>query len=278
MYQPSLIVIMSDLGSARPGLSALRALLLHTFPTIPVVELLQQRSDDFLPEPAYYLLSAKQHFPQGALYLLPYRLFTSGKSDLMVTVSGQDVFIGSDNGLIATAFGTDLGQSWINKTKQPPHNFQSWIAALHEVLGYYATSELVGLSDSLAHEGWQAHKPYFVSGIGDVFIRGDEIQCSLLSVDRFGNVVLNISKEQFETLVGDRSYRINTGGKTFQTAISHSYSDVAKGQPLCRFNDAGFLEIAVNGHSAAVKMNLDNLDGRDMYYKRVGIFLEDTNY
>jgi S-adenosylmethionine hydrolase len=41
------------------------------------------------------------------------------------------------------------------------------------------------------------------------------------------------------------------------TTVSHNYNDVPKGNALCRFNSAGFMEIALNHDNAAALLGLN---------------------
>ena len=275
MYGPSLIALLSDLGSDSAGMAQLRALLLKIFPAVPVVDIYHTRTDDYMPGAAYNLVAAQAHFPPDTLYLFPYRLFYQDRNSFVVTFAGDALYIGSDNGLLSMANGSRFGRSFGSDAGYTCKSFRAWQELTSDLLQQYAALGIEQLQMRLVGEGWQEFTRLSVRDISSLNVRGPEVLCSVLCVDRFGNVVLNITKPKFEELAAGRAFRIHTGARTFQSAFNDAYSDVPVGSPLCRFNDSGYLEIALNGQSAAVKLNMNAMDSRDMYYKRVAIFFDD---
>ncbi len=70
------------------------------------------------------------------------------------------------------------------------------------------------------------------------------LKVSVLKVDRFGNLILNISQEELhelpkEVLVNQRKVR-----------FLRTYGEAEEGEPLCLVGSDGFLEVAVNKGSA----------------------------
>jgi S-adenosylmethionine hydrolase len=84
-------------------------------------------------------------------------------------------------------------------------------------------------------------------------VTGDRsIQGEVIYVDRFGNLVTNISREQLAPWQGKSGFgpvRVHVGSAEIQ-GIERAYSDVPKGRSLALFGSMGLLEIAVNGGSA----------------------------
>jgi hypothetical protein len=57
------------------------------------------------------------------------------------------------------------------------------------------------------------------------------------------------------------------------TTVSNNYNDVPYGEPLCRFNDTGFLEIALNHGQAATLLGLAPVNTSNLRYQTIKIFL-----
>ena len=83
------------------------------------------------------------------------------------------------------------------------------------------------------------------------FLKPDSIEGQIIFIDNFENVIINITKEQFETQRANRRFRIETRRNDHIETLSETYSDVAEGEKLALFNAAGYLEIAINKGNAA---------------------------
>ena len=87
------------------------------------------------------------------------------------------------------------------------------------------------------------------------------VKGTVVHIDNFENVIVNISKELFEKTGQKRKYKIYFKRFDPITKISTSYSDVQVGEMLCLFNSAGLLEIAINKGKAASLLGLTLEDG-----------------
>ena len=115
-------------------------------------------------------------------------------------------------------------------------------------------------------------KPYFT----DNYIEGQ-----ILMIDRFLNVIVNITQDQFEEQRRGRKFKIVLLRDAFIEKISDHYADVPEGEKLAFFNESGFLEIAVNKGYAAPLFGLGEFSSTDMhhhekrqYYQTIKAFFE----
>jgi S-adenosylmethionine hydrolase len=120
----------------------------------------------------------------------------------------------------------------------------------------------------------------FLSTVGP-----DWIDSQIIFIDQFENVVINLTKEEFEEHRKGRKFRIvlparNDGGII---NISENYASVEQGERLAWFNSAGYLELAINkGNLAGLfglkrysgGTTLNTLPSNKLMYERVKIFFE----
>ena len=70
------------------------------------------------------------------------------------------------------------------------------------------------------------------------------------------NAVLNIHRDKFEDFIGDNPFEI-TFLRYKASRIHERYDgEGSQGRHVCRFNDAGYLEIAIYGGNAAGLLGL----------------------
>jgi S-adenosylmethionine hydrolase len=131
--------------------------------------------------------------------------------------------------------------------------------------------ERLGASDVSIREK-TLMKPYST----DNYIEGQ-----ILMIDRFLNVIVNITKDQFEAQRKGRSFKIVLLRDAFIEKISQHYGEVPEGEKLAFFNESGYLEVAINKGYAAPLFGLGEYSGsgpylhdKRQYYQTVKVFFE----
>ena len=82
------------------------------------------------------------------------------------------------------------------------------------------------------------------------------IRGSVIFIDRFENVVLNIKKGLFERTRNGRNFSLYFKRNEPITQLNEYYYDVPVGETLCLFNASDFLEIAINMGKASSLLGL----------------------
>ncbi len=92
------------------------------------------------------------------------------------------------------------------------------------------------------------------------------IEGQIIFIDNFENVIVNITKEEFEEQRKGRSFKIVFKRDEVIDKISETYADVAEGEKLALFNSAGYLEIAINKGNAAGLFGLQGFSEKQQQY------------
>ncbi len=90
----------------------------------------------------------------------------------------------------------------------------------------------------------------------------DAIEGQIIFIDNFENVIVNITRHQFETLRKGRKFKIIFKRDEIISTISESYADVPEGEKLAFFNSADYMEIAINKGNAAGLFGLKGFSDR----------------
>jgi S-adenosylmethionine hydrolase len=113
-------------------------------------------------------------------------------------------------------------------------------------------------------------------------IGGDWIEGQIIFIDNFENVVINITKAEFEEQRKERRFKIVFSRETIDS-LSENYSAVHEGEVLAWFNSADYLEIAVNKGNMAGLFGLQGFSEKQQqgtalqnkwFYQTVRIFFE----
>jgi S-adenosylmethionine hydrolase len=82
-----------------------------------------------------------------------------------------------------------------------------------------------------------------------------QILGEVLRVDRFGNLVTNVDRRTFERFAGGGRIEIVAGTQAVGAVVA-TYADAAAGAVCALFGSSDHLEVAVNGGSAAERLEL----------------------
>ena len=116
------------------------------------------------------------------------------------------------------------------------------------------------------------------STIGTNWIEGQ-----IIFIDNYENVIVNITREEFETHRKGRDFKIEFMRNEIISTLSDNYASVLPGEKLAWFNASGLLEIAINKGNMAGLFGLfnylsDSSQGASMhnkyFYQTVRIFFE----
>ena len=258
-----IITLLSDLGTRDAAVPVAKAILMQHVPDAVVVDISHGVIHYDLQQAAYLLLAAYRSFAKGSVHILPVDVFAGDAPRILMAKKDGHFFIAPDNGILPLAFGNDLENTRLCFECSKPYQFNEWM-------------NNAGSIAAAIEQGWVlpyrqcevsiAPKPrrHQVTPFG--------VECNILYIDRYKNVVLDISRKQFEKIAANRPFTLRIMRAPDITAISHHYNEVPDGEPLCRFNSAGYLEIAINHGQAATSMGLDGLDSTDLRYQAVRIF------
>jgi S-adenosylmethionine hydrolase len=111
------------------------------------------------------------------------------------------------------------------------------------------------------------------------------IEGQIIFIDHFENVVVNITKDEFEAQRKGRSFKIVFKRDEVIEKISDSYADVNEGEKLAIFNAAGYLEIAINKGNAAGLFGLERFNDKQdssqnqyqhkqLFYQMIKVYFE----
>lgn len=257
-----IITLLSDFGlqDYSPGIA--KGILLDKLPEAKFVDLSHNIAPHQLLQCSYFLKSVFRSFPEKTIHLSLFDLFTRQPSQpLLAAVDGQFT-ISSDNGLLPMTFGKDLKE--VYQIAQPCSDYIAWIKSVAKFIQQWDKNgfSLSGLETTKAFDQPYPFEPY---------VTENSISCQVIHIDRFGNVILNLSESFFEQKRNGRKFRITFSRNNEIKELSNHYSDVPEGEKLCLFNIGGFMEIAVNKGSAAQLFGFSLMSEGQLIYQKIRI-------
>jgi len=259
------ITLLSDLGRRDASVTVAKAIIMRHVQDAVFVDISHNVVQYDLQQGAYILLSAYKHFPKGTIHVLLVDVFLGNVPRMVLAEKDGYYFIAPDNGILGLAFGGEQGQTRLCAEFMNGCSFKDWVNSVGEVVGSINAGGINSFEFCEAKSAKRLLQPQAMP-LG--------IDCNILYIDRYENVVLDITRRQFEEYVKGRAFRIKVMRMQDITTISNNYNDVAEGEPLCRFNSAGFLEIALNHEPAASLLGLGSINQGSLRYQTIRIFFQ----
>ena len=100
-------------------------------------------------------------------------------------------------------------------------------------------------------------KDYQTLDIPVVQIEDDRITGAVLRIDRFGNLVTNIDRKQFEQFTANGSIDITVAGHPVGRLVE-TFTDIAANEVCALFGSTEHLEIAANAASARERLGVEH--------------------
>jgi len=254
---------LSDLGTGDKSLSAAKVSLMNHVPATSIVDISNDVAPYDLQQAAYILTAAYKNFPPGTIHLLLVDIFSADTPQMLLAEKDGSFFIAPDNGILPFTFGDEFTGARLCKEFSKPLHFSDWIREAGSMITLIDKKELSRFPIcelNIAKRQLQLK----VVPLG--------IDCNIRCIDRYDNVVLDVTRPQFDQHVRGRPFKIRIMRMEDVTTVSNNYNDVPQGKPLCRFNDSGYLEIALNHGSAAAQLGLGSYSTGNIGYQSIRIF------
>ncbi len=274
----ALITLTSDIGRQDFLTGAVKGQLLQINSEFTIVDVSHELSPFNYPQAAYVCRNAIKNFPPFTFHIILVDLFDQ-RPEHMLLIQHNNQYIGcADNGLI-TMILEETPEKMVALPLKPSEQKNTLYCA--SVFGMAYQSILDGKKieevgdDNVSIEVKNPLRPL----LGSKYIEGQ-----IIFIDHFENVIINITKEEFEEQRRGRSFKIVFKRDEVIDKISETYADVPESEKLALFNSAGYLEIAINKGNAAGLFGLqgytESLNTQSQYlqnrllYQTIKIYFE----
>lgn len=245
------IALMTDFGLRDPFVGIMKGVILGINPSALIVDVSHEIAPGDIRGAAFALDMAFPYFPADTIFAVVVDPGVGTERRGVAARIGERTVVCPDNGLLTwvlrnrgltSAVELAKREYFLPKVSDTFHGRDVFApVAAHLSTGVRLEDLGPRIEDLTTFE------------IAEVVIADRSIQGEIVYVDRFGNLISNIAREQFDDWrpsADGVSVRVHIGSAEIQ-GISRTYSDAPRGHAAAVFGSAGFLEIATNGGSAA---------------------------
>lgn len=248
----SIVTLTTDLGYRDPYLAIVKAKLLTQNKDVQIIDLSCDIKDNNISDAAFILKNALPHFPEDTIHLVAVKFILNSSSlnknngidntrYLLSRYKNQFV-ICPDNGLFTlldSNFNEPVYQLYYEDNTKHHFFLKDVFVDVATHLSKKNKIEDIGILTT----------DFYKAVLFESFVNGNVLKGKGIYVDDFGNIITNITREQFVSVVGKKNFNITLPGARV-SKISNTYDEVKHGQPVIIFNSFGHLEVAINGGNA----------------------------
>jgi S-adenosyl-L-methionine hydrolase (adenosine-forming) len=253
------VTLLSDFGLTDPYVAEMKGVILSENPDVTIVDVSHGIERHNLAMGSFVLETALPFFPDGSIHVGVVDPGVGTERLPLVVQSELGILVGPDNGLLVRA-ARRLGFKAAYQIDV--ERFKERVSSTfhgRDIFARTAASLANGMKPSDAGDKVERLVELDILAVS---ISHGRVICTVLYVDSFGNVILNLVEEDIRrsNLQERGKVSIKAKQRSFSGPLVGTYSDIPRGRLGVLRGSQGFLEIAMKEGNAAVKLGIRPLD------------------
>jgi hypothetical protein len=246
-----IITITSDFGTKDYLAGACKGILLKAMPQATLCDITYHIDPYNFAEASYIIANSTRHFPAHSFHLLLFNLFDKPDCKPVIAWHMDQYYFTSDNGLLPMVLRGQPDKAILLPLPAPDQRYHvlAWVNLFAGAIKAIETGQ------PLYHLGEEADNLQEKTGLLPAYGE-DYLEGRILFIDRFENVVVNITGHDFAQVGKGRPFVIMVSVNDTIQKIYGGYPQTGEGRLLAFFNSAGYLELAINKGNAAGLLGL----------------------
>jgi hypothetical protein len=271
-----ILTLSTDIGHRDYIVGAVKGQLLSKNQNLIIADITHFLSTSNFPQAAYICSNAFKFYPANSIHIILLNVFENFQQQILIAHHKGKFIICPDNGILTMITGEKPVEivSVDIKNKNTFLQITESVAIAVDQLSKGLKLNEIGNSINSLVEKFPLRPT-----VGNDWIDGQ-----ILFIDRFENVIVNITQNEFEEQRKGRSFKIIFKRNEVIDVVSSNYSSVNEGEKMAWFNSAGYLEIAMNKGNIAGLFGLQGFNEKmheqasavqnKWFYQTVRVFFE----
>ncbi len=247
-----LITLTTDFGVQDWFVGTMKGVILSLAPRATIVDLTHEIPPGDIGCGAFALAVSCRFFPKGTVHLAVVDPGVGSARGAIAVQTADYFFVGPDNGVLSWALAREKikficrltnEKFFLRPVSQTFHGRDIFAPAAAHLCRGVSPARLGPAQNDFVRRPWP-----------QPVVRRDGLLGEVVYIDHFGNAITNLEISQLEP--ADAGEIIWDGGRR-RCPVKAFYQAVPAGQAVAVRGSSGFLEIAVNGGSAAQRFNLN---------------------
>ena len=245
------ITLITDFGLADPYVGTMKGVMVSINPLARLIDITHEVTGYDVLEAALILQASYRYFPEGTVHLVVVDPTVGSERRPILALTDRYAFVGPDNGVLSPALGDPTFQRCIELTAR--RYFLDEIGSTFHGRDIFAPVA-AWLAKGVEPEAFGEEIDDFVQlPIPEATVGEEAIEGRIIYIDRFGNLVSNITHRMIETLqarTGRQKVAIQIAGRSIGRILP-SYEAGSTAEPGAVINSWGNLEIFVKRADAS---------------------------
>jgi S-adenosylmethionine hydrolase len=248
------IALLTDFGTRDHYAGTMKGVALGICPDATLVDISHDIAPHDVLSGALELAASYKYFPPGTIFLAVVDPGVGSSRRALAAEAGGYRFVAPDNGVLTLVFKEAAPKRVVEITER--RYARPTVSRTFEGRDRFAPAaawlakgiELTGLGRALTT--WQTLT------VPEPVATATQLVGEILRVDRFGNLVTNVDRRTFDRFAGAGGIDIAAGPHAVAKVVATS-AEADPGEVCALFGSTEHLEIAVNGGSAAGRLQLE---------------------
>ena len=244
------ITLTTDFGFADYSVASVKGALLKELPDARLIDVTHEIQPFDISEAAFIIKNIYPEFPENTVHIIGVDALPTKITRLLAAKIDGHYFLAADNGILSLILAELKPEKMVEITLGKHNGLSNF--PTRDIFVPVASHLLRGGKLEVVGHATNTYKELNV--LRPVMQNEDKLLVgTVITIDRFGNVITNISKKIFEDSRRGRDYEVNVRNHKFDRIFTR-YADIVNdfehevhshGEKMVLFNSAGFLEIAL---------------------------------
>jgi S-adenosylmethionine hydrolase len=246
------ITLTTDFGTRDWFAGTMKGVVLAINPQVTIVDITHAIPPGDIRDGAYCLMAACRYFPKGTVHVAVVDPGVGGQRRAIAVQTANYLFVGPDNGVLSWALAREKIRA-IRQLQNAKYFLKPISRTFHgrDIFAPIAAHLSRGLS--LKQLGREL-KDYARLPWPELTAQRGVIQGEIVHIDHFGNAITNLGADLVDR--GRKAVCEAIGRRKLRCSLAAYYGAVPLDSPLAVIGSSGFLEVAINGGSAAQRFGL----------------------
>ncbi|HEY6121374.1 MAG TPA: SAM-dependent chlorinase/fluorinase [Pyrinomonadaceae bacterium] len=243
------VTLLTDFGTADYFIGAMKGVILSINPEARIVDVTHNVPPQDIEAAAFTLLAGYRSFPAGTVHVAVVDPGVGSGRRPVVIQAGNHCFVGPDNGIFSYVCDqeTDIRAFHVSNDKYFRHPVS---ATFHGRDIFAPVAAVLSIGVEPSELGEEIEDTIRLESIHPERLKNGKVKGRLIHIDRFGNCITNISREDFTEAAS-----LQIKSKTIKS-FRRFFAEPGRDKLFGVWGSAGFLEIAANNASAAKLLNV----------------------
>ncbi len=253
-----IITFLSDFGTKNSYLSQMKAVA-SEITNARLIDITHEITPHDIREGAYALRCAAPYFPIGTVHVAVVDPGVGTERHGLLITTSKQILIGPDNGLLMPT-AHFLGDFIIYEISNEKYMLNSISSTFHGRDIFTPVAAHITNGVPFDEIGKRTNE-YVDFDFGQGELRENAIAGKVIHIDRFGNIITNLTKYIiFNALDYNKNIMVFIGEKHLKIPFVKSYGYVKNKDVLATIGSSDFFEIGINQGNAAKKLSIKEED------------------